>query len=72
MNDIKEIDDTVEVTFHHTYNNYAVVVDHGFDTRKLMEKWGNIVGLKKDDLLYITHCTKNINTKLAYRKRYEN
>ena len=72
MNDIKEIDDTVEVTFHHTYNNYAVVVDHGFDTRKLMEKWGNIVGLKKDDLLYITHRTKNINTKLAYKRKYEN
>lgn len=35
---------------YRTPHGYAVIVDHGFDTRKLMEKWGNIVTLKRDDL----------------------
>lgn len=34
-----------------TPHGYAIIVDHGFDTRKLMEKWGKDVTLKRDDLL---------------------
>lgn len=35
---------------HKTPNGYAVVVNNGFDTRKLLQKWTNVT-LKKDDLL---------------------
>lgn len=35
---------------HKTPNGYAVVVNNGFDTRKLLEKWTN-VSLKKDAML---------------------
>lgn len=34
-----------------TPNGYAIVVDHGFDTRELMKYWGDKVTLKRDDLL---------------------
>ena len=51
--DILAIDPTVHIIVTPTYNNFAVVVDHGFDTRKLMEKRGGVVGLKKDDLLFV-------------------
>ena len=36
---------------YRTPHGYAVVVSHGFDTRELMKKWGDIVTLKRDDLL---------------------
>lgn len=36
-----------------TPNGYAIIVDHGFDTRNLMEYWGDIVTLKRDDLLCV-------------------
>lgn len=41
----------IEVKYYITPHGYAVVVDHGFDTRELMEKWKDIVSLKRDDLL---------------------
>ena len=55
VNDIKKIDDTLEVSIHNTLHNYAIVVNHGFDCRTLLEKWKDIVGLKKDNLLYVTY-----------------
>lgn len=36
-----------------TPHGYAIIVDHGFDTRQLMEEWGNVVTLKRDDLLCV-------------------
>ena len=42
---------------HKTPNGYAVVVNNGFDTRKLLEKWTN-VSLKKDSLLCFAWKTK--------------
>ena len=33
-----------------TPHGFAVVVCHGFDTRKLLEKWSDTVTLKRDDL----------------------
>lgn len=42
---------------HKTPNGYAVVVNNGFDTRKLLEKWTN-VSLKKDALLCFAWKTK--------------
>jgi hypothetical protein len=38
---------------YRTPHGYAIIVDHGFDTRELMEKWGDIITLKRDDLLCI-------------------
>ena len=40
-----------------TPNGYAVVVDHGFDTRELLAKWPN-VELKRDGLLCRQWATK--------------
>lgn len=45
---------------HKTPNGYAVVVDNGFDTRKLLEKWSN-VSLKKDAMLCFAWKTKGDN-----------
>lgn len=37
-----------------TPHGYAIVVDHGFDTRELMEKWKDYdITLKKDELLFL-------------------
>lgn len=36
-----------------TPHGYAVIVSNGFDTRELMEYWGDIVTLKRDDLLCV-------------------
>lgn len=41
----------IEVKHYATPHGYAIVVDHGFDTRELMEKWKDIVSLKRDDML---------------------
>lgn len=41
-----------------TPHGKAVVVERGFDTRKLMEKWGEIVSLKRDDLICRKWVTK--------------
>lgn len=38
------------ITTYLTINGYAVAVENGFDTRKLLEKWSD-VELKRDDLL---------------------
>lgn len=38
------------ITTYSTINGYAVAVENGFDTRKLLEKWSD-VELKRDDLL---------------------
>ncbi len=39
-----------EVELHDTPNGYAVIVNHGFDTRKLLEEFPNVT-LKRDDKL---------------------
>ena len=46
--------DIIGATSYKTPHGYAVVVSHGFDTRELMEKWSEIVGLKRDDLLCVS------------------
>lgn len=43
-----------------TKNGYAILVEHGFDTRKLLDKWPN-VELKKDDLLLLHYAEKEAN-----------
>lgn len=37
-----------------TPNGWHLVVSHGFDTRELMKKWGDIVELKRDAMLLNT------------------
>lgn len=48
-----------EIETYKTPNGYAVVVEHGFDTRKLMGKWDN-VALKKDAMLFLDMIQKEI------------
>lgn len=49
--------DIVSISFdlvpelHKTPNGYAIIIEHGFDTRKLLEVWGDIATLKRDDYL---------------------
>lgn len=43
---------------HKTSHGYAVVVEHGFDTRELIEKWKDYdITLKKDELLFLDMIT---------------
>lgn len=45
-------DNYYEIT--ETPNGFAIVVDHGFDTRELMEEWKDYdITLKKDELLFL-------------------
>ena len=71
MSDIEKIDNSLSgviktddyitpcCTKWKTPHGYAVIVDHGFDTRELMKKWGENVTLKKDDMLCYTWDWKN-------------
>lgn len=37
-----------------TPNGFAIVVEHGFDTRELLKKWKDVdITLKKDELLFL-------------------
>lgn len=40
-----------DIAVHKTPHGYAVITQHGFDTRYLMSKWSEYVTVKKDDLL---------------------
>ena len=59
MEDIKIIDDTVELTCYKTPHGYGVLASHGFDTRKLYEKWDRSeTDCKKDDLMCVDWAIK--------------
>lgn len=51
--DIIKIDPTTRPTIHYTPHGFAVVVEHGFDTREL-SSWSEYATLKRDDLI----CTR--------------
>lgn len=51
VSDIRNIDLTLMPVVYETPHGYAVIVEHGFDTRWLMEKWSKVATLKRDDLL---------------------
>ena len=53
VKDIKEIDDTLNPRILSTPHAFAIIVEHGFDTRTLFEKWNEDITLKRDDLLCI-------------------
>jgi hypothetical protein len=61
QSDILNYSDNCVVYGDKTPHGYAVIVDNGFDTRELMEKWGDIVTLKRDDLLCANWKTKGEN-----------
>ena len=43
-----------DIQAYKTPHGYAIVVPHGFDTRKLMEKWKDYdITLKRDELLFL-------------------
>ena len=49
----------VNTESYETPHGYATVCEHGFDTRKLMEKWKDQdITLKKDELLFLNIITK--------------
>ena len=58
VRDIKDLNVVSHIETHRTAHGYAVIVEHGFDTRKLLEKWGKDVELKRDDMLLVYWDTK--------------
>lgn len=52
VQDIKEIVKDEIVHYHKTPNGFVVIVDHGFDTRELLDKWYG-VELKRDGMEFI-------------------
>lgn len=54
INDIREIDISLTPIFYKTPNGYAVIVEHGFDTRELLSKWNQLVTPKRDSMLCYT------------------
>lgn len=38
---------------HKTVHGYAIVLRHGFDTREILEKYGDFVAFKRDDMLLV-------------------
>lgn len=53
IEDIKKYLNKEQIHFSKTPNGFAIVVNQGFDTRELLEKY-SFVTLKRDDFLFIT------------------
>lgn len=49
--DDNDFDDD-DISYQKTPNGYAVVVEHGFDSRGVLERWPN-VELKRDGMLFV-------------------
>ena len=58
VRDIKDLNVVSHIETHRTAHGYTVIVEHGFDTRKLFEKWTEDVTLKRDDMLLAYWDTK--------------
>lgn len=52
IQDIKNIDSTLEIKYKKTVHGYAVITSHGFDTRELLKKWTECEN-KKDGILLL-------------------
>jgi hypothetical protein len=52
VQDIKDINNTLEVEYKKTIHGYAVVTNHSFDTRELLKKWVECEN-KKDGMLLL-------------------
>lgn len=45
------------LSFEPTPNGYHLITSHGFDCRAILEKWGNIISLHRDDYTLIAQLT---------------
>lgn len=55
-----------DVEVHETPNGYAIVTEHGFDTRELLNKYKDVeITLKKDELLFLDMIRKDDNNEKA-------
>lgn len=52
IQDIKDIDNTLEVEYKKTVHGYAVITNRSFDTRELLKKWSECEN-KKDCMLLV-------------------
>ena len=52
VQDIKDINNTLEVEYKKTVHGYAVITSHSFDTRELLKKWAECEN-KKDGMLLL-------------------
>jgi len=60
LSDVRTASDTFPIVYP-TPNGFAVIVEHGFDTRELFEKWKDYdITLKRDELLFLD-MKENIN-----------
>lgn len=50
-----------DIKMYKTPNGFAIIVNRGFDTREIMKKWNDKVGLKRDDLLLMMWRDSNTN-----------
>lgn len=57
IQDIKDINNTLEVEYKKTVHGYAVITNHSFDTRELLKKWAECEN-KKDGMLLIDWMVK--------------
>ena len=57
VQDIKNVDNTLEVEYKKTVHGYTVVTSHGFDTRALLAKWAECEN-KKDGMLLLDWMVK--------------
>lgn len=58
IEDIKALDDTIECHAEKTPHGYAIICNHGFDSREIMNRWFDVATIKKDDLLCANWITK--------------
>lgn len=52
VQDIKDINNTLDVEYKKTVHGYAVITNHSFDTRELLKKWVECEN-KKDGMLLV-------------------
>ena len=50
IQDLRKYYNSEEYETHSTPHGFAIITEHGFDTRELLTKWKDVVTLKRDDL----------------------
>lgn len=58
LQELTNIDPTLEPTPYRTPNGYAIILKHGFDCRQFTEDWKDLATIKKDDMLCLTWSCK--------------
>lgn len=56
-----------EITIRKSISGYHVIVDHGFDTRKLLEKYPD-VDLKRDDAYIYSYAITDVSLDIKLKK----